>query len=156
MDAAWEGIFLLLVLKIPLIYLCAVVWWAIRAEPVEGGSGRRARPSRCRRAGGTTGSGAAAPARPAPTATSRASARNEPGRPPREQRPASEPRRADTIAGFLCAFALALSLVAIARTPALLAPVAILVALVAARMSQAHQKLAAWAVGVATRRSLSA
>lgn len=33
MDAAWEGIFLLLVLKIPLIYLCAVVWWAIRAEP---------------------------------------------------------------------------------------------------------------------------
>ena len=40
MDAAWEGIFLLLVLKIPLIYLCAVVWWAIRAEPVEeGGSG---------------------------------------------------------------------------------------------------------------------
>jgi hypothetical protein len=36
-DAAWEGIFLLLVLKIPLIYLCVVVWWAIRAEPVEGG-----------------------------------------------------------------------------------------------------------------------
>jgi hypothetical protein len=32
-DAAWEGIFLLLILKIPLIYLCAVVWWAIRAEP---------------------------------------------------------------------------------------------------------------------------
>ena len=40
MDAAWEAIFLLLVLKIPLIYLCAVVWWAIRAEPVpDGGSG---------------------------------------------------------------------------------------------------------------------
>jgi hypothetical protein len=39
-DAAWEGIFLLLILKIPLIYLCAVVWWAIRAEPtVEGGTG---------------------------------------------------------------------------------------------------------------------
>jgi hypothetical protein len=39
-DAAWEGIFLLLILKIPLIYLCAVVWWAIRAEPTpEGGSG---------------------------------------------------------------------------------------------------------------------
>ena len=29
----WEAIFLLLVLKIPLIYLCFVVWWAIRAEP---------------------------------------------------------------------------------------------------------------------------
>jgi hypothetical protein len=29
----WEGIFMLLVLKIPLVYLCFVVWWAIRAEP---------------------------------------------------------------------------------------------------------------------------
>jgi hypothetical protein len=59
-------------------------------------------------------------------------------------------RRADTIAGFLCAFALAISLVAVARTPALLAPVAILVGLVAARMSEAHRKLAAWTVAVAT------
>jgi hypothetical protein len=64
--------------------------------------------------------------------------------------PKSEPRYADAIAGFLCAFALALSLIAIARTPALLAPVAILVGLVAARMSEAHQKLAAWTVGIAT------
>jgi hypothetical protein len=61
-----------------------------------------------------------------------------------------ETRRADTIAGFLCAFSLALAGVAIARTPALLAPAAILVALVAARMSEAHRKLAAWAVGLAT------
>ena len=29
----WEAVFLLLVLKIPLVYLCLVVWWAIRAEP---------------------------------------------------------------------------------------------------------------------------
>jgi len=29
----WEAIFLLLVLKIPCVYLAAVVWWAIRAEP---------------------------------------------------------------------------------------------------------------------------
>jgi hypothetical protein len=35
----WEGIFMLVVLKIPLVYLCAVVWWAIRAEPApEGGA----------------------------------------------------------------------------------------------------------------------
>ncbi len=59
-------------------------------------------------------------------------------------------RRADLIAGFLCAFALALSLVAIARTPGLLAPVAILVALVAARMTESHQRLAAWTIAVAT------
>jgi predicted membrane protein len=64
--------------------------------------------------------------------------------------PQQQPRRADAIAGFLCAFSLALSLVAVARTPALLAPVAILVGIVAARMSEAHQKLAGWTVAVAT------
>lgn len=29
----WEAVFLLLVLKIPVVYLCLVVWWAIRSEP---------------------------------------------------------------------------------------------------------------------------
>jgi hypothetical protein len=29
----WALIFLMLVLKIPILYLCGVVWWAIRAEP---------------------------------------------------------------------------------------------------------------------------
>ena len=29
----WEAIFLLAVLKIPVIYVCCVAWWAIRAEP---------------------------------------------------------------------------------------------------------------------------
>jgi hypothetical protein len=29
----WEGIFMLLVLKIPVIYLAIVVWYAVRAEP---------------------------------------------------------------------------------------------------------------------------
>jgi len=29
----WELIFMMLILKIPILYLCAVVWWAIRAEP---------------------------------------------------------------------------------------------------------------------------
>jgi hypothetical protein len=31
--AFWEAIFMLVVLKIPIVYLCIVVWWAIRAEP---------------------------------------------------------------------------------------------------------------------------
>ena len=35
--SVWEGIFMLLVLKIPVAYLAAVVWWAIRAEPTTGG-----------------------------------------------------------------------------------------------------------------------
>jgi len=29
----WEGIFMLLILKIPVIYLAVVVWYAVRAEP---------------------------------------------------------------------------------------------------------------------------
>jgi len=36
--SAWEAIFLLVVLKIPMVYLAVVVWWAIRAE-VEPGPG---------------------------------------------------------------------------------------------------------------------
>ena len=32
---------MLLVLKIPLVYLAAVVWWAIRAEPIPGGESGR-------------------------------------------------------------------------------------------------------------------
>ena len=31
---AWEIVFMLLILKIPVVYLCVVVWWAIRAEPL--------------------------------------------------------------------------------------------------------------------------
>jgi hypothetical protein len=29
----WELIFMMLILKIPILYLCLVVWWAIKAEP---------------------------------------------------------------------------------------------------------------------------
>jgi hypothetical protein len=29
----WELVFLMVILKIPIVYLCWVVWWAIRAEP---------------------------------------------------------------------------------------------------------------------------
>jgi hypothetical protein len=29
----WEAIFLLVILKIPIVYLCCVVYWAIKAEP---------------------------------------------------------------------------------------------------------------------------
>jgi len=37
--SVWEALFMLVVLKIPVVYLAAVVWWAIRSEPVaEGGS----------------------------------------------------------------------------------------------------------------------
>jgi hypothetical protein len=32
-STAWEAIFMLVVLKIPMVYLGLVVWWAVRAEP---------------------------------------------------------------------------------------------------------------------------
>lgn len=35
-SAAWELIFMLVVLKIPIAYLGLVVWYAIRAEPERG------------------------------------------------------------------------------------------------------------------------
>jgi hypothetical protein len=34
--AAWELLFMMLVLKIPIAYLCLVVWYAIKAEPEPG------------------------------------------------------------------------------------------------------------------------
>ena len=58
-------------------------------------------------------------------------------------------RRSDTVAGFLCAFSFALSGIALVRQPGLLAPTAILLALVATRMTEAHRRLAAAAVVVA-------
>jgi hypothetical protein len=41
--SVWEAIFMLVVLKVPMVYLAAVVWWAIRAEPRadEGGADER-------------------------------------------------------------------------------------------------------------------
>jgi hypothetical protein len=35
-STAWAVIFMMLILKIPVIYLVAVVWYAIRAEPEPG------------------------------------------------------------------------------------------------------------------------
>jgi hypothetical protein len=34
--STWEAIFMLLILKIPLVYLGIVIWWAVRAEPAPG------------------------------------------------------------------------------------------------------------------------
>jgi hypothetical protein len=63
--------------------------------------------------------------------------------------PSPQQQRADMVAGFLCAFAFALSGIALVQRPGLLAPVAILLALVAVRMTQAHRTLAGVAVAVA-------
>jgi len=60
--SVWEILFLMLVLKIPIVYLCTVVYYAIKAEPRpeagaavtarlgpdDSGFGRRTRPRRLR------------------------------------------------------------------------------------------------------------
>ena len=35
----WLGIVFLVLLKIPILYVCWVVWWAIKAEPEVGAEG---------------------------------------------------------------------------------------------------------------------
>jgi hypothetical protein len=61
-DSVWEIVFLMVILKIPVVYLCTIVWYAIKAEPRRGrgtpaavridpegpgpGWGRRRRPRR--------------------------------------------------------------------------------------------------------------
>jgi len=32
-DTLWELVFLMVILKIPIVYLCYVVWYAIKAQP---------------------------------------------------------------------------------------------------------------------------
>jgi hypothetical protein len=41
--SVWEAVFMLVVLKIPMIYLGAVVWWAVRADPDVRGGGDEVR-----------------------------------------------------------------------------------------------------------------
>lgn len=35
-DTAWGLLFMMLILKIPIVYLCIVVWYAVKAEPEPG------------------------------------------------------------------------------------------------------------------------
>ena len=35
-DTIWEIVFLMVILKIPIVYLCVVVWYAIKAKPDPG------------------------------------------------------------------------------------------------------------------------
>jgi len=43
-DSVWEIVFLMVILKIPIVYLCTIVYYAIKAEPKpEAGAGVTAR-----------------------------------------------------------------------------------------------------------------
>jgi len=79
----WEIVFMLVLLKIPIVYLCMVVWWAIRAEPrdehpavavgvsdtPDGGSPVVRTPRRARPSGGRRGARVRPRARSRPHAT---------------------------------------------------------------------------------------
>ena len=83
MHSVWEAVFMLLVLKIPVVYLAAVVWWAVRAEPVaDGGAG---------------GDGAPVPLTPCGwDEWKRDRGRSRRGRSPIPPRPGARPRRPRT------------------------------------------------------------
>lgn len=57
---------------------------------------------------------------------------------------------ADTVAGLLSAAALFTSVIAVAYRPVRVAPVAIVVALIASAMSNRHTRLAQAAIGIST------
>ena len=42
-STVWEAVFMLLILKVPVIYLGTVVWWAVRAEPTPDSGGATCR-----------------------------------------------------------------------------------------------------------------
>ena len=73
----WEFIFMMVILKIPIVYLCLVVYWAVKAEPeppepvVRRVAADRARPEAARGADRPQ----AAPAARAPDAPPRAARR---------------------------------------------------------------------------------
>ena len=149
---------MLVVLKIPVVYLCAVVWWAIRAEPrpLEGagvvaslGPAPRVRlaapehpraPTRSR----PTAATARRPAEPAGTGR----LRPRTGDCVSVDAHAEQPGRwtaVDTIAGLLATVSIFTSCVGLAYRPVRLIPFAILLALTAAlhvRAAAAARRLA--------------
>jgi hypothetical protein len=56
---------------------------------------------------------------------------------------------ADTVSGFLSTLSILASLLALAYRPVRIIPFAIVLALIAAVMSERNQRLAGWAIGVA-------
>jgi hypothetical protein len=67
-----------------------------------------------------------------------------------QPQPVDRDRPAETIGGLLAAIAIVAALLSLAYRPVRLDPFAIVVALVAAGIGGRHQKLAGWAVGIAS------
>ncbi len=156
---------MLVILKIPVVYLCAVVWWAVRAKPCAARAGARAGDERRR-----SEAGLAREPPPAP-ATAWASRGSCPRLP--SQRCTCEGgavieavhdrgrERLDTVAGLMSATAIFVGLLAatdlnlsiggahFTMTPIRVGVAAVVLALVAAGIGGRHHRLAMLAVGIA-------
>ena len=146
---------MLVILKIPVVYLCAVVWWAIRAEPAARGGGQAgaARSPALLQLARDYPSGGGLAARGWRASSARDGPRSR-GRPPQGGAALSavpEPRaaiRGRRLRDSSLRPRSSSACSAIAYRPARVIPVAIVVALISARMTERHSKLAGWAVGV--------
>ena len=129
---------MLVILKIPVAYLCAVVWWAIKAEPLP-----------------LEGAARLASLEPAPECDwrRRRHERRIRPRPPRSGRVNARAgtreegwTATDAVAGILAALSIFASALGLVYRPARLLPFAVLLALVAGRMSARNDRLALFAV----------
>jgi hypothetical protein len=119
----WEFVFLMVILKIPVIYLCAVVYWAVRGDrgPAE--------PARIV---------AGPPLLPRRTAGSRGRLSTQ---------PAERGSTADTVGGFLAVVSIAAAFLSLAYRPVRVDVFAIVLAFVATGLCGGrNQRLAAIAV----------
>ena len=145
---------MMVILKLPILYLAGVCYWAVKAEPkpLEGSPGHSPARAGPRWAAATEAAGAQVARRTEPTRRSGGTcdALEAAGvsTAPLEERRSSG---AETVAGFLAAISLTASAIAIVYRPLRLAPFAILIALIASALAkERHKRLAAAAVVAAS------
>ena len=150
----WEAVFLLLVLKIPIVYLCLVVWWAIKAVPLpEEGAGLVARveptdPSPCEWRRRVARRPVAVRARSAARAVRRRRPRSHAQVNGRERDLRAPNVHSDLVGGLLAAASIFAGAVGVVQTPIKVIPISIVLALVSVRMTDRYRVLATWAVGL--------
>ena len=173
-DSVWEIVFLMVILKIPIGYLCFVIWYAVKAEPKpEEGAGNTAElgpddggPGRPAPADASRAAPARSSRRPVPLLSARAAYRRRARREkatmsdvsaeshvdealPVEAQPARSRASAEVVAGYLAALSIFASVIALAWHPLRIVIPAVILALVASAMGGRENRLARAAVVIA-------
>ena len=145
--AAWELIFMMLVLKLPILYLIGVVWWAVRSSPDPFAPAElvRAAPDDSPHDPARTLHLARSPPADPP-----APARRDPGSTALSAHELDRRGPAETLAGYMSAAAIFLAVMALAYRPLVLALCALVLSLTATAIGGRWGKLHAIAVGAAT------